>query len=55
MFRVKLLKQPALKNMDSVLSGGNLTSAQKEELMEQVKQQIAIANVQELVTVSSYF
>lgn len=36
--------------MDSVISGGNLTSAQKDELMEQVKQQIAIANIQELVT-----
>lgn len=41
--------------MDSVLSGGNLTSAQKDELMDQVKQQIAIANIQELVTVSGFF
>ncbi|XP_018324151.1 mitochondrial import inner membrane translocase subunit Tim13 isoform X1 [Agrilus planipennis] len=34
--------------MDS-LSGG-LTSSQKDELMDQVKQQIAVANAQELLT-----
>lgn len=37
--------------MESVLSGGSLTSAQKDELMDQVKQQIAVANAQELLTV----
>lgn len=31
--------------------GTVLTSAQKDELMDQVKQQIAIANAQELLTV----
>lgn len=31
--------------------GTVLTSAQKDELMNQVKQQIAIANAQELLTV----
>lgn len=30
---------------------GSLTQAQKDELMDQVKQQIAIANAQELLTV----
>lgn len=30
----------------------NLSSAQKDELMDQVKQQIAIANTQEIITVS---
>lgn len=30
---------------------GNLSSGQKDELMDQVKQQIAVANVQELLTV----
>lgn len=30
----------------------NLSSSQREELMDQVKQQIAIANTQELITVS---
>lgn len=34
--------------MDGVNS---LTSAQKDELMDQVKQQIAVANAQELLTV----
>ncbi|KAG4069940.1 hypothetical protein HA402_015164 [Bradysia odoriphaga] len=29
---------------------GNLSSGQKDELMDQVKQQIAVANVQELLT-----
>ncbi|XP_050306091.1 mitochondrial import inner membrane translocase subunit Tim13 [Anthonomus grandis grandis] len=29
---------------------GNLSGAQKDELMDQVKQQIAIANAQELLT-----
>lgn len=31
----------------------DLTSAQKDELMDQLKQQIAVATVQELVTVKS--
>lgn len=35
--------------MDSLSSG--LTGAQKDELMDQVKQQIAVANAQELLTV----
>ncbi|XP_041970514.1 mitochondrial import inner membrane translocase subunit Tim13-like [Aricia agestis] len=35
--------------MDS-LSTGALSGVQKEELMDQVKQQIAIANAQELLT-----
>jgi len=35
--------------MDGVNS---LTSAQKDELMDQVKQQIAVANAQELLTVT---
>ncbi|GJQ67685.1 hypothetical protein Trydic_g16511 [Trypoxylus dichotomus] len=34
--------------MDSL--PGGLTSAQKDELMDQVKQQIAVANAQELLT-----
>ncbi|XP_047987653.1 mitochondrial import inner membrane translocase subunit Tim13-like [Cydia fagiglandana] len=32
------------------LSTGSLSGTQKEELMDQVKQQIAIANAQELLT-----
>ncbi|GFG37592.1 hypothetical protein Cfor_12679 [Coptotermes formosanus] len=36
--------------MESVLSGGQLSGLQKDELMEQVKQQIAVANAQELLT-----
>uniref|UniRef100_A0A6M2DFI7 Mitochondrial import inner membrane translocase subunit n=1 Tax=Xenopsylla cheopis TaxID=163159 RepID=A0A6M2DFI7_XENCH len=32
------------------LPTGHLTSAQRDELMEQVKQQIAVANAQELLT-----
>lgn len=32
------------------MSGNKLTEAQKEELMDQVKQQIAVANAQELLT-----
>lgn len=36
--------------MDQPLA--NLTSTQKDELMDQVKQQIAIANTQEIITVS---
>lgn len=36
------------------MSGNKLTEAQKEELMDQVKQQIAIANAQELLTVNVY-
>lgn len=37
--------------MDS-LQASSLTGAQKDELMEQVKQEIAVANFQELLTVS---
>lgn len=36
------------------LSVSSLTSSQKDELMDQVKQQIAVANAQELLTVRSY-
>lgn len=32
---------------------GNLSSGQKDELMDQVRQQIAVANAQELLTVST--
>ncbi|XP_031828494.1 mitochondrial import inner membrane translocase subunit Tim13 [Nomia melanderi] len=35
--------------MDS-LTSGSLTSSQREELMDQIKQQIAVANAQELLT-----
>lgn len=35
--------------MDSL--PGGLSSSQKDELMDQVKQQIAVANAQELLTV----
>ncbi|KYM76737.1 PREDICTED: mitochondrial import inner membrane translocase subunit Tim13-B [Atta cephalotes] len=35
--------------MDS-LAVGNLTGSQRDELMQQVKQQIAVANAQELLT-----
>lgn len=35
--------------MDNMSSG--LTGVQKDELMDQVKQQIAVANAQELLTV----
>ncbi|XP_018366731.1 PREDICTED: mitochondrial import inner membrane translocase subunit Tim13 [Trachymyrmex cornetzi] len=35
--------------MDS-LATGNLTGLQRDELMQQVKQQIAVANAQELLT-----
>jgi hypothetical protein len=38
--------------MDSVPSTGRLTGAQREELIEQVKQQVAIATAQELLTVT---
>lgn len=34
------------------LGTGQLTVAQKDELMEQLKQQLAVANAQELLTVS---
>lgn len=34
------------------MSLGNLTSSQKGELMDQVKQQLAVAHTQELLTVS---
>jgi hypothetical protein len=39
--------------MESTLSSGQLSGLQKDELMEQVKQQIAVANAQELLTVYS--
>lgn len=32
------------------LSGSNISSSQRDELMETVKQQIAVANAQELLT-----
>ncbi|KAL6268828.1 mitochondrial import inner membrane translocase subunit Tim13 [Pogonomyrmex barbatus] len=32
------------------LATGNLTGSQRDELMQQVKQQIAVANAQELLT-----
>lgn len=38
--------------MDSLPQG--LTGAQKDELMDQVKQQIAVANAQELLTASFF-
>lgn len=38
--------------MDSLSAGSGLTGAQKDELMDQVKQQIAVANAQELLSVS---
>jgi hypothetical protein len=38
--------------MDSVPSTGRLTGAQREELIEQVKHQVAIATAQELLTVT---
>lgn len=38
--------------MESLGSLGGLSNAQKDELMDQVKQQIAVANAQELLTVS---
>jgi hypothetical protein len=37
--------------MESSLSSAQLSGVQKDELMEQVKQQIAVANAQELLTV----
>ena len=40
--------------MDSS-SLNSLSGAQKDELMDQVKQQIAVANAQELLTVHSHF
>jgi len=36
------------------LTTGNLTGSQRDELMQQVKQQIAVANAQELLTVLLY-
>lgn len=36
--------------MDSVAGAGRLSGAQKEELIDQVKQQLAMANAQELLT-----
>lgn len=38
--------------MESLGSLGGLSNAQKDELMDQVKQQLAVANAQELLTVS---
>lgn len=40
-----------LKKMDA-LSSGKINPAQRDQLMDQVKQQIIIANTQELLTVS---
>lgn len=40
--------------MDSLPSTGRMTGAQREELIEQVKQQIAIATAQELLTVTTF-
>ncbi|PZC86003.1 hypothetical protein B5X24_HaOG214368 [Helicoverpa armigera] len=45
----KKKKNQDINTMDA-LSTGSLSGAQKEELMDQVKQQIAIANAQELLT-----
>ena len=36
----------------SVPTTGRMTSAQREELIDQVKQQLAVATAQELLTVS---
>lgn len=41
--------------MDMSGVGDNLSSAQKDQLMSEVKQQIAVANAQELLTVSTIF
>lgn len=38
--------------MDLQAPLGNLSSTQKDQLMTEVRQQIAVANAQELVTVS---
>lgn len=38
--------------MDLSAPLGNLTSSQKDQLMVEVRQQIAVANAQELVTVT---
>lgn len=40
--------------MDSLSAGSGLSGVQKEELMDQVKQQIAVANAQELLSVSCF-
>jgi len=40
-----------MADFGSALSGSKLDSSQKEQLMEQVKAQIAIANAQELLQV----
>lgn len=37
--------------MEGLPSSGRMSGAQREELIEQVKQQIAVANAQELLTV----
>jgi len=37
--------------MDAIANAGQLTGAQREELIGQVKQQLAVANAQELLTV----
>lgn len=41
--------------MDSLSAGSSLTGAQKDELMDQVKQQIAVANAQELLSVGNRY
>jgi len=38
--------------MDALANAGQLSGAQREELMGQVKQQLAVANAQELLTVN---
>lgn len=38
----------------SVPATGRMTAAQREELVEQVKQQLAVATAQELLTVSIF-
>lgn len=41
--------------MDLQAPLGNLSATQKDQLMTEVRQQIAVANAQELVTVSIHF
>lgn len=43
-----------MADFTSGLSGSKLDSSQREQLMEQVKAQIAIANAQELLQVENY-
>lgn len=46
-------KQQQKIEMDLQAPLSNLSATQKDQLMSEVKQQIAVANAQELVTVSS--